>query len=153
MNERQMKWDRRYIGLAREVGTWSKDPSTQVGAVLVRPNNSVASTGFNGFPPGHDDSPELYLNREYKYKHVVHAEDNAINFFCGTCAGFTLYTSFPTCPDCMELAGKAGIKRVVGPPLDPTGKTQEWHEEWKQRILKSSEIAARYGIQWDVVDG
>jgi len=154
MSERQDRWDRRYVGLAQHVAGWSKDPSTKVGAVLVRPNNSVASTGFNGFPPGHDDSPELYLNREYKYKHVVHAEDNAINFFCGTCAGFTLYTSFPTCPDCMELAGKAGIKRVVGPPLlggRGGGKSQAWINEWKQRILMSSEIAARYGIQWDVV--
>lgn len=162
MSERQMKWDRRYIALAREVGTWSKDPSTQVGAVLVRPNNSVASTGFNGFPSGHDDSPELYLNREYKYKHVVHAEDNALRFYCGVNTkgkfrlsslrpGFTLYTSFPTCPNCMTLCGEVGVSRVVGPPLDPTGKTQEWQNEWKQRILKSSEIAARYGIQWDVV--
>jgi dCMP deaminase len=25
------KWDERYLALAKEVSTWSKDPSTQVG--------------------------------------------------------------------------------------------------------------------------
>jgi hypothetical protein len=32
------KWDRRFLGLAAEVAGWSKDPSTQVGAVIVRPD-------------------------------------------------------------------------------------------------------------------
>ena len=42
MTNRQDRWDRRYVGLAQHVAGWSKDPSTKVGAVLVRPNNSVA---------------------------------------------------------------------------------------------------------------
>lgn len=154
IGNRQLKWDLRYLTIAKTVGGWSKDPSTKVGAVLVRPDNSIASTGFNGFPPGHEDSPELYADREYKYKHVVHAEANAINFLGGTLVGFTLYTSFPSCPECMELAGRAGIKRVVGPPLlgeGSRGKSKAWIDEWEQRILKSNEIADKYGIQLDVV--
>lgn len=156
---KQQKWDRRYIALAREISSWSKDPSTKVGAVLVRPNNTIASTGFNGFPPGHDDSPELYADRQYKYKHVVHAEDNALRFYCGAdlplCSllpGFTLYTSFPSCPDCVVLCGEVGVGRLVGPTLDCTGKTQEWKDEWTTRILRSEEIAAGYGIRWEVID-
>ncbi len=160
MNKRQLKWDLRYLDLAKLISTWSKDPSTQVGAILVRPNNSIASTGYNGFPPGHDDSQELYADREYKYKHVIHAEHNAVSFFCEgkeltsprPCCGFTLYTSFPTCPHCMELAGRAGVSRVVGPALDGTGKTPEWLNEWRQRILEAAEMANRYLIQWDVVN-
>lgn len=46
------KWDERFIELARLVATWSKDPSTKVGAVIVRPYRTVASVGFNGFARG-----------------------------------------------------------------------------------------------------
>ena len=38
------KWDLRFIELAKLVSTWSKDPSTKVGSVIVRPNKTVASS-------------------------------------------------------------------------------------------------------------
>lgn len=146
--DRQAKWDRRYIGLAFNVATWSKDPSTKVGAVLVRPNNSVASTGFNGFPPGHDDSPHLYADRAYKYANVIHAERNALRFLAGeTAAGFTLYTSFPVCPDCMERAGKAGVVRVVYPtPQYVRGRDKPGIEDWTARAQEAKRVAERFGI-------
>lgn len=152
MNERQDRWDRRYVGLAQHVAGWSKDPSTKVGAVLVRPNNSVASTGFNGFPPGHDDSPELYADRGYKYQHVVHAEVNALNFLGSPATGFTLYTSFPCCLDCVERAGKAGVVRIVYPRLDVSGREASWVAEWRERLEKAQEVAQRYGIEVEVLD-
>ncbi len=152
MSERQDRWDRRYVGLAQHVAGWSKDPSTKVGAVLVRPNNSVASTGFNGFPPGHDDSPELYADRGYKYQHVVHAEVNALNFLGSPADGFTLYTSFPCCPDCVERAGKAGVTRIVYPRLDVSGRDASWAAEWRERLEKAQEVAKRYGIEVEVLD-
>ena len=150
---RQAKWDNRYVRLAQEVATWSKDPSTKVGAVLVRPNNSVASTGFNGFPPGHDDSPALYADRAYKYQHVVHAEINALEFLTGeTPSGFTLYTSFPCCPNCMEAAVKAGVTAVVFPPIQFAGKDEAWVKQWNELIDRSLEIARTNGIQVRWVD-
>jgi dCMP deaminase len=112
----------------------------------------VASTGFNGFPPGHDDSPELYLDRDYKYKHVVHAEVNALNFFGQTARGFTLYTSFPCCPDCVERAGNAGVARIVYPRLDVSGRDASWAAEWRERLEKAQEVAQRYGIEVEVLD-
>ena len=30
------KWDTRFLKLAKEIATWSKDPSTQVGAIAVK---------------------------------------------------------------------------------------------------------------------
>ena len=72
------KWDERYLSLAAEVATWSKDPSTQVGAVTVGSKKEVLSQGFNGFPRGIHDTDERYNDRETKYKFVVHAEMNAI---------------------------------------------------------------------------
>lgn len=147
---RQRKWDLRYIELAHVVATWSKDPSTKVGAVLVRPNNSVASTGFNGFPPGHDDSAELYLDRAYKYQHVVHAEVNALKFLDQPATGFTLYTSFPCCPDCVAEAGTRGVARIVTPPL-PEGRDPAWTDEWLTRLAKAAEVARRESIEMEVL--
>ena len=49
--------------MAQLVASWSRDPSTQCGAVIVRPDKTVAAVGFNGFPRGADDSPALYPDR------------------------------------------------------------------------------------------
>ena len=46
------KWDRRFLKIAREGATWSKDPSTQVGAVIVDQDQRVVSLGYNGPPRG-----------------------------------------------------------------------------------------------------
>ena len=72
------KWDDRYLQLAREVSTWSKDPSTQCGALLIGDSGQVLSQGYNGFPRGMDDDPKLYNERDIKYTRIVHAEMNAI---------------------------------------------------------------------------
>ena len=148
---RQRKWDLRYLELATLVGTWSKDPSTKVGAILVRPNNSIAATGFNGFPPGHDDSPELYLDREYKYKHVVHAEMNALTFHGQPAPGFTLYTSFPCCPDCVQVAASRGVTRIVQPSLPMLGRGPDWIRQWRQRMVEAAERARVVGVEMEVI--
>jgi dCMP deaminase len=72
------KWDRRFLDLAKQVSTWSKDPSTQVGAILVNDLKQVVGMGYNGFPRGVHDWQERYDDREIKYPMVVHAEVNAI---------------------------------------------------------------------------
>lgn len=51
-----MKWHRRFLRLAEHIAGWSKDPSTQVGCVVVGPDREIRSTGFNGFPRGIEDS-------------------------------------------------------------------------------------------------
>lgn len=67
----QEKWDRRFLELAKQVSTWSKDPSTKVGAVLVNEDKHVVGMGFNGFPVGVADTEERLNNRELKYKMIV----------------------------------------------------------------------------------
>ena len=42
-------WDIRFLKMAEMVSLWSKDTSTKTGAVIVRPDHSVASLVFNGF--------------------------------------------------------------------------------------------------------
>ena len=51
------KWDVRFLKLAHEVASWSKDPSTKVGCVLVK-GKKVISVGYNGLPMGIEDSIE-----------------------------------------------------------------------------------------------
>ena len=108
------KWDERFLGLAKVVGSWSKDPSTQVGAVIVDDNNRIISIGFNGFPKGVKDSEERLLDRELKYDIVIHAEANALSFANRSVEGCTMYTyPFQPCSRCAGLIIQSEIKRVV----------------------------------------
>jgi len=72
-----MSWDRRFLDLAKHISTWSKDPSTQVGAVAVR-DRRILATGYNGFPRGIEDSFERLADRQQKLLRTVHAEANVV---------------------------------------------------------------------------
>jgi len=131
--ERETKWDMRFLRLAREVASWSRDPSTKVGAVIVRSDKTIASLGYNGFPRGIPDRPEMYANREEKYKYIVHAEANAIVSAREPLLGYTLYTMpLPVCQDCCKLALQAGIMRFVS--LAPT---PEQYQRWGASLTAS----------------
>lgn len=121
-------WDLRFIELATLVSSWSKDPSTQTGAVIVRPDRTVASVGFNGFPKQMDDAPELYANRETKYQRIIHCEMNALLHAQESCQGYTLYTvPFASCDRCAVHMIQAGIKRFVY-PIIPADKEDRWRD-------------------------
>jgi len=128
------KWDLRFLQLAKQISEWSKDPSTKAGAVLSR-GKRIVSVGFNGFPEGMDDSPELYNNREEKYNRIIHCEMNA----CANAAkegasteGCTLYTwPFFSCSRCAVHMIQFGIKRFVSPPCPPH-LLERWGEDLKR---------------------
>lgn len=107
------KWDERFLQLSTLVGSWSKDPSTKVGAVIAR-DNHIVSLGFNGFPPKIPDKEEWLNHRETKYQFVIHAEMNAIFNAQSNVKDCTLYLSplFP-CPECAKNVVASGISRVV----------------------------------------
>lgn len=129
--------------MAKLVSTWSKDPSTQTGAVIVRPNGTVASVGFNGFPKGMNDDPALYANREEKYSRVVHCEVNALIFSEGSVVGSTLYTwPFLSCDRCMVQMLQAGIKRFVAPVASLDGLSR-----WGAAFAKVKQYAAEVGVE------
>src|SRR5271156_3347902 len=113
---KQREWDVFYLNMARYIATKSKDPSTQTGAVIIRPDGSPASFGFNGFPRGMNDAPELYADREKKYSRTVHCEMNAMIFARQDLKGGTLYTwPFASCDRCAVHMIQAGISRFVYP--------------------------------------
>lgn len=110
-------WDEFYLGLAKYMAGRSKDPSTKTGAVIVRPNKSVCSVGFNGFAQKMPDNSELYANREEKYSRIIHCEMNALNFSQDKShEGYTLYTyPFLSCDRCFVHMVQAGITKFVAP--------------------------------------
>lgn len=114
------KWDKRFLRLARTISSWSKDESTQVGAVIVRPDKTIASVGFNGFPKTMPDKEELYKNRDEKYSRIIHAEMNAALFSHDeSLNGYTLYT-YPmmSCERCFVHMVQLGITRFVYPEAE-----------------------------------
>lgn len=140
-----MKWDKRFLGLAREISTWSKDPSTQVGAVIVNDEKRILATGYNGFPRGIHDGHERYNDRETKYKYVVHAEMNAI--YNATYNGISLRDStlyvwgLPVCSECAKGIIQVGINTIVM-------NKGEHPEKWVESFSKSRELFAEAGVDW-----
>lgn len=121
-----MKWDVRFLALAEHVAGWSKDPSTQTGAVVVDADRRVVSVGFNGLARGVDDDPARYADRDTKYKLIVHCERNAILFARRDLTGCTLYTwPFMSCSVCAGMVIQSGITRVVAPEL-AADKRERW---------------------------
>jgi dCMP deaminase len=145
IEDKQRKWDYRFIELAEFVSNWSKDPSTKTGAVIVGPDREIIGLGYNGFARGVNDSPERYNDRELKYKLVVHCERNAIIWADkSSLKGSTLYTwPFMSCSVCAGIVVQAGIKRCVAPSL-PADKAERWAEDMKLATMQFKE--AKVGL-------
>jgi dCMP deaminase len=122
----QSQWDQRFIEMACLVGSWSKDPSTKTGAVLVDAQKRVVSVGYHGFPAPVVDDARLDC-RELTYKIIGHAEVNALMFAQRPLVGCTLYTSpFMSCSRCAALMIQAGITRHVAPRNDSSRWAQSF---------------------------
>jgi len=139
-----MNWTEYYIRHQYLASEKSKDPSTKIGALLVRDDN-IVSLGYNGFPRGIQDSQERLENREEKYFYVVHAEANAIlNAARNGIAtkGSTLYTSGMPCNECAKAIIQAGIKTVVLHMQYPSLS----HGKWSKSVSKAQEMFAEAGV-------
>lgn len=139
-----ISFDELFMKMVYLMASKSKDPSTKVGAVLVR-DTRVISTGYNGFPIGVKDSLDRYNQREIKYKFIVHAEHNAIltaarlgiNTFDSI-----LYTNGLPCNSCMKSVIQAGIKEIVIHSHWPEMN----HSDWKELNLISEIMVKECGI-------
>lgn len=112
-----MKWDDYFMGLAHAAAAKSKDPSTQVGAVIVDSERRIVSVGFNGPPRGTDDD-HAYSNREFKLLRVLHAEENAILFAGRSLRDCCIYVTHHPCAHCAAVIVQAGIRNVFHPPTN-----------------------------------
>ena len=125
------EWDLHFLKIAELVSLRSKDPSTKCGAVIVRPDKTIASTGFNGFPKRMPDFKEWYENREEKYSRIVHCEMNAALHAYEKLEFCTLYTTGPCCDRCAVHMIQAGITHFVA------WTAPEMWERWGEAFKKT----------------
>jgi dCMP deaminase len=155
---RQEKWDKRFLGLSEYIATFSKDPSTKVGAVIARDVNRIICVGYNGFPAGDPDLESDYNDRPTKISKVLHAERNAIEwskkmgyFNLNGCSIYT--TPLPPCDSdhagggCTDLIIGSGIRRVVS--YKPT---QAQYERWGESFESSRLKLEKAGIELVLYD-
>lgn len=139
------KWDKRYLGLAREISTWSKDPSSKIGAVAIGSKGQVLAQGYNGLPRGIFDGTARLIDKEIKYKYVVHAEMNLI--YNATYNGVSLDNStlyvwgLPICNECAKGLIQVGVSRVVMPESD---YPQRWIDSWNDSKILFNEAGIKY---------
>ena len=141
-------WDKRFLQLAKNISEWSKDPSTQVGCVVVGPDRELRSTGFNGLPRGIEDNEQRLNNREIKYPLICHAEENAIMHAARigmSLKDCTAYVTWPPCTRCARSLIQAGISTIVYP------KDIEIPDRWMEdfnlslNMLKEANISLKTG--------
>ena len=110
----------------------SKDPSSKVGAMIVRPDFSPVSSGYNGFPRGMEDDPKIWEDPTLKYDYVQHAERNALAFSHNVDVHgcFVICNLYP-CHDCAGLLAQHGIARV----FYSAGKREDHKSDVADRIF------------------
>lgn len=143
------KWDKRFMEMTKLISTWSKDPSTKIGAIIVNDDRRILATGYNGFPRGIQDTEERLNNRKEKYPRIIHAEMNALMnaLYNGvSIKDSTLYVyGLPVCSECTKSVIQAGIKRVVIPNYASVPLT--WQQQWddiSEPMFKESGVQITY---------
>jgi dCMP deaminase len=134
------KWDKRYLDLAKFIASWSKDPSTKCGAVIVNRYHQIVSIGYNGFPTNIADTEDRLNDRDIKLAITIHAERNALIFAKEDLHGCTLYTwPMQCCSECAAMMIQVGIARHVAPIHVPA--------RWQQSFDLANQIFAEADIQ------
>lgn len=145
-----ISWDECFMRMAHVIAERSKDPSSQVGALIADPNNIVVGLGYNGFPRGIADN-ELPWEREgdflnTKYAYVCHAEENAIYNSNNKTHGCKLYSTLFPCNECTKAIIQNGITEVIY-------EGDKYHETdsctASRRMLEAAGIKMRqYTSEW-----
>ena len=157
MRKKADKWDKRFLQLASLVASWSKDPSTKVGAIAVNAKRQVLSTGYNGFPRGFDDSEERYNTREIKYKYILHAEQNLISNAAAngiSLTGSRVYVvGMPPCAEkCALQLIQSDINAVMVPNLFNEHDIEEDQYDWFKSWSISVDLFNEAGIDVVLLD-
>lgn len=145
-DEKQAKWDKRFMEVCRLIGTWSScvRPNRQVGSVIVK-NNRILATGYNGAPAGVKscfergecmrEKLQIPSGTRQETCFSVHAEQNAIAQAAKLgheIDGSTIYITHSPCSICARLIINAGIKRVV--------YDQNYPDEFSESLLNEAGV-------------
>ena len=140
---RPITWDKLFVEMAKLVAMRSKDPATQVGAILVSPDKSKVHYGYNGFCAGIKDTEKRW-ERPEKYRRVVHGEVGAILHAKEDLTGWTLYITLFPCEDCAKMVIHAGIRRIIY-INEPKAESQLGYSK---KLLKEAKVKIyKYGEQ------
>ena len=117
-------WDEYFLSIARLVATRSTCLRRQVGAVVVK-NKQVLATGYNGAPTGITHCDQVGCIREelgvpsgqrHELCRALHAEQNAFLQAArhgSSLDGATLYITTQPCSICAKMLINVGIKKVI----------------------------------------
>ena len=125
--------------------TFSKDPSTKVGCILLKPGSlQILSIGYNGFPRGVDETDASRWERPIKYSFVEHSERNCLYNACrsGTCTdnSIAVTTLFPCC-DCCRALIQAGVKTIIS--QTPDYSNPQWGSDYQISEIMLLEAAVQ----------
>lgn len=127
----EMKWHKKFLRLAREYSTSSKDPSTQIGAVAVKNRRPIAF-GYNGFPSRIEDTEFRLHSKPLKYARTIHGEMNVIYNAAEEgvkLRGSDLYIyGLPLCSACSLGVIQVGFDRVF--MHCPNAIPIHWQDHW-----------------------
>lgn len=143
------KWHERFMELAKTISSWSKDPSTKTGAVVVGPDKEIRATGYNGLVRGVKDDVFERMERPLKYSFFEHAERNAI--YNASLTGTSLkdcvlYVTHPPCTDCARAIIQSGIKMVVTNEMIVDDNTPK--NTWRDQLIYSKQMFEEAGIEY-----
>jgi deoxycytidylate deaminase len=136
-----------FLNMAKEVSKGSPDPSTKVGAVLVKDGIPIG-TGFNRFPKGCCQDDEIYADRPRKYLRILHAEENAIlNALANKwdVEDSVLYVWPPSSGPCCSICARMIIELNIGLLVYPIAEN-EFAERCKQSLAEGLRMLNEAGI-------
>lgn len=145
MKTNELKWVKRYFETTDLIASWSKDPRTKIGAIVVAPDGHIVGQGYNGFPRGIADTAERLNDRPTKHKLVVHAEVNTLlsSLYNGVSVrDDTMYINSLCCSECAKIIIQSGIKEVYMIKRDDSF----WDESHDLSIKMFEECGIEYHV-------
>tara|TARA_R110000782_G_scaffold187656_2_gene277794 strand:- start:234 stop:686 length:453 start_codon:yes stop_codon:yes gene_type:complete len=128
------------MNYANELASFSKDPSTKIGALLVR-DEMIIGRGWNRLAKGFEDT-DLNWSRPRKYDIVVHAEQSSIYdaaFRGNSTEGSEMYSNYAACTNCAKAIVSSGISVLYrNEPMD--------NPRWMEEVEKGDKILAQGGV-------
>ncbi len=113
----------------------SEDPITKTGAIIVEGTldklSRKISYGANHFPNGLNPTDEQINDRDWKYKHIIHAETSAIFSAAKegkSLEGTIMYMPWIPCTPCAIAIVDSGIKTLIGHKEMIMKTPERWHE-------------------------
>ncbi len=136
MTEKEHKYAKAYLRMAREWAKLSHCSRKKVGAIVVK-DRMIISDGYNGTPTGFENPCEDEEGQTKWY--VLHAEANAILKVANStqsCKGATLFLTLSPCKQCSKLIHQAGITHVV--------YSEEYRDDEGIEFLKKAGVKTTY---------